>query len=71
VNGAEFIRRMRKVGRRTGVPVRFDPRPGKGSHGRLYCGERYTTLMDRKKEISRPLLHRMCRQLGITPAALH
>ncbi len=52
------------------MPVRFDPRPGKGSHGRLYYGERYTTLMDRKKEISRPLLHRMCRQLGITPAAL-
>ncbi len=57
---------MRKVGRRTGVPVRFDPRPGKGSHGRLYYGGRATTMKDRKKEIRKGLLRAMLRELGLT-----
>ena len=43
---------------------------GKGSHGRLYYGERFTTLKDRKKEIGRGLLKAMCSQLGISPDEL-
>ena len=34
-----------------GVAVRFDPRAGKGSHGRLYYGGRFTTIKNRRKEI--------------------
>lgn len=49
--GSEFERRIRKVGRKRGVPVSFDSSHGKGSHGRLYFGGRFTTLKDRKKEI--------------------
>ncbi len=48
------------------MPVRFDPRPGKGSHGRLYYVERYTTMKDRKKEIRKGLLRAMLRELGLT-----
>jgi len=33
----------------------------------LYFGEEYTTLKDRKKEIGRALLSKMCRDLGIDP----
>ena len=66
VNGAEFIRRIRKFGRKTGVPVHFDPRAGKGSHGRLHYGERVTTVKDRKKEIRKGLLHAVLRELGLT-----
>jgi hypothetical protein len=40
---------------------------GKGSHGRLYFGEEYTTLKDRKKEIGRDLLAKMCRDPKIDP----
>jgi len=40
---------------------------GKGSHGRLYFGEEYTTLEDRKKEIGSDLLAKMCRDLKIDP----
>ena len=36
MNGGEFIRRIRKFAKATGTPVRFETRPGKGSHGRLY-----------------------------------
>jgi hypothetical protein len=66
VTGAEFIRRVRKIARAQGVPVRFEARSGKGSHGRLYYGERFTTLKDRKQEIGPGLLHKMLADLGIS-----
>ena len=44
--GSEFERRIRKVGRKRGVPVSFDSSHGKGSHGRLYYGDRFTTLKE-------------------------
>jgi mRNA interferase HicA len=49
-----------------GVLVSFDSGHGKGSHGRLYYGERFTTLKDRRKEIGPGLLKAMLDQLGLT-----
>ena len=66
MTGNEFVRRIRRLGRERGVAVRFEPRPGKGSHGRLYFGERFTTLKDRRKEIGQGLLSAMLRQLGLS-----
>lgn len=65
MTGAEFIRKVRRLGRSRGVPVRLDKRRGKGSHGRLYYGDRFTTIKDRKKEISDGLLADMVAQLGL------
>jgi predicted RNA binding protein YcfA (HicA-like mRNA interferase family) len=48
------------------VFVAFEPAHGKGSHGRLYFGERFTTLKDRNKEIGPGLLKAMLDQLGLT-----
>jgi len=70
MNGHEFERKVRLLGRRRGVAVGFDRGPGKGSHGRLYYGERFTTLKDRKKEIGPGLLNAMLRQLRLTRADL-
>ena len=50
--------------------VSFDPGHGKGSHGRLYYGNRFTTLKDRKKEIGPGLLKAMLDQFGMTKADL-
>jgi len=66
MKGAEFIRRIRRLGRRRGVEVRFDSRHGEGSHGRLYYGARLTTVKDRKKELSEDLCASMLRQLGLS-----
>ena len=52
------------MGRNRRVPVSFDPGRGKGSHGRLYYGNRFTTLKDRKKEIGPGLLIAMLDQLA-------
>ncbi len=65
VTGAEFIRRIRRVARKRDMEVRFETRPGKGSHGRLYYGDRFTTLKDRKKEIGPGLLQKMLSDLGL------
>ena len=66
MNGHEFERKIKKIGRRRGVPVSFDAGHGQGSHGRLYFGARFTTLKDRRKEIGPGLLKAMLDQLGLT-----
>lgn len=70
MNGNEFERKIKKVGRKRGIVVSFDSGHGKGSHGRLYYGNRFTTLKDRRKEIGPGLLSAMLSQLGLTKADL-
>ena len=67
VRGAEFERRVQKLARRKKISCQFVADKGKGSHGRLYLGEEFTSLKDRKKEIGRDLLAKMCRDLNIDP----
>jgi mRNA interferase HicA len=66
MNGHEFERKIKKIGRQRGVLIAFDSGHGKGSHGRLYYGNRFTTLKDRRKEIGPGLLKAMLDQLGLT-----
>jgi hypothetical protein len=70
MTGNEFEKRIRKLGRRRGVPVSFDAGHGRGSHGRLYYGRRFTTLKDRKKEIGPGLVNAMLAQLGLSRSDL-
>ena len=56
---------MKKLGRRNGVVVSFDPEHGDGSHGRVYYGTAFAALKDLKKELGHGLLHHICRELGI------
>jgi hypothetical protein len=70
MTGGEFERRIRALGRKRGIDVSFDRVHGKGSHGRLYYGERFTTLKDRKKEIGPGLLGAMRAQFGLTRSDL-
>ena len=70
MNGNEFERKIKKVGRKRGIAVSFDGSHGKGSHGRLYYGNRFTTLKDRRKQIGPGLLSAMLSQLGLTKADL-
>ena len=59
----EFIRRVRRYARETDQEFYFDPAHGKGSHGRLHVGSRFTTV--KQGELSRGLLAAMLRQLNI------
>lgn len=66
MTGDEFVRRIRALARERGTPMRFETRAGKGSHGRLYFGDRFTTVKNRRKEIGQGLLAAMLRQLGLS-----
>lgn len=66
MNGREFLRRLRRAARRNGVAVRYDGKPGKGSHGRLYYGAAFTTIKDPRHEIGIGLLRKMLADLGLT-----
>lgn len=70
MNGREFIRRVRKLGRKNGLVTGLDAQRGKGSHVTLYYGDRYTVAPGRKKDIRPGLFHAMCQQLGIDPEQL-
>ncbi len=66
MKAAEFVRLVQRHGRKQGIAVRFDPRRGKGSHGRLFYGARFTTVPDLKDELKTGTLHAMLRDLGLT-----
>lgn len=68
MTGADFIRRLRKIAHVRGIVLHLDARRGKGSHGRLYYGNRFTTVKDRKKEIGPGLLRKMLADLGLSLA---
>jgi mRNA interferase HicA len=70
VKGSGVERRVRKLARERKLPCQFIAGMGKGSHGRLYLGQEFTTLKDRKKEIGRDLLAKMCSDLKIDPRDL-
>ena len=71
VTGREFVRKVKKLGRRRGVPVDFVEERGKGSHGTLYFGGRLTVVKHRAAELKPGLLHAMLKQLGLTLDDLH
>lgn len=70
MNGNEFLKRLKKLGKQNGTEVQFVKERGKGSHGTVYYGNRFAILKDRKKEIGRGLLKAMCRQLEVDPNEL-
>ena len=64
LNGREFVRRIRSYAKRHGLPVRFEPSIGKGSHGALHLGERRTIV--KRTEIGKRLMASMLKQLGVS-----
>ena len=67
MKGAEFERRIQKLARRRNVACEFVADKGKGSHGRLYFGEEYTTLKDRKRKSAVTCWPRFAGDLRIDP----
>ena len=66
MTGNEFIRKIRRLGRKRGMKVAFVSERGKGSHGTLYYGEKLTIVRNPKDELKTGTLHAMLTQLGIT-----
>ena len=65
MNGNEFIRKIRRLARQYDVSVVHERAKGKGSHGRLYYGSRFTTIKDPRSEIGIGLRNKLLRDLDI------
>lgn len=66
MKGSELVRLIRKLGRRRGIQVDFQAERGKGSHGTLYYGNRFTIVRYLKDELKTGTLHAMLKQLGLS-----
>jgi mRNA interferase HicA len=66
MTGIEFIRKVKKLGRARGVAVQFVARRGKGSHGTLFYGSRFTIVRNPKDELKTGTFHAMLTQLGLS-----
>jgi mRNA interferase HicA len=66
MKGDELLKKLRRLGKANGVPVKYDGKPGKGSHGRVYYGAAFTTIKYLKKEIGSGLLNEMLKDLNLT-----
>lgn len=67
MKGAEFLRRVKRLGQAKGVEVRLVAHRGKGSHATLcYGAAGRTILQDLKRELPTGTLHAMLKQLGLT-----
>jgi mRNA interferase HicA len=66
MTGNEFIRKVKKLGRARGVAVQFVARRGKGSHGTLFYGSRFTIVRNPKDELKTGTFHAMLAQLGLS-----
>lgn len=66
MRGNEFIRKIKKLGRKNGIYVKFVPRRGKGSHDTLFYGEKFTIVRNPKDELKTGTIHAMIEQLGLT-----
>jgi len=65
MNGNEFFKKLKKLGKQNNITVSFVKKRGKGSHGTLYYDNHRTILKDRKKEIGPGLLSKMLAELGV------
>jgi mRNA interferase HicA len=66
MTGDEFIRTVKQLGRKRGVAVQFVARRGKGSHGTLFYGSRFTIVRNPKDELKTGTFHAMLTQLGLS-----
>lgn len=66
MTGNEFIRKVKKLGQKNDIPVEFIARRGKGSHGTLIYGSRFTVVRNPKDELKKGTLHSMLEQLGLS-----
>jgi mRNA interferase HicA len=67
VRGSEFIRKIKRLGRKRNVTVLLRAERGKGSHATLYYGSRYAVMPDVRDELKTGTLHAILDELGLTP----
>ncbi len=65
MNGSEFLRKIKKLGKEKDIQVQLIQRRAKGSHGTLMYGQRFTIIRNLKDELKTGTYNAMLKQLGI------
>ena len=63
-----LVRSLRRYATKKNLPFVLDKAGGKGSHYRLRLGDAVTTVQS--GELTPLLVNRICKQLGVDPAAI-
>ena len=66
MTGHELLRRLRRLARQRKLTFLYEARQGKGGHGRIYLGDRFTTIPALTHEVAPGLLTKILRDLGLT-----
>lgn len=66
MKGHEFLKKLKKLGDKNGIPIKLVQQRGKGSHSTLFYGERFTIIRNPKDELKSGTLNAMLKQLGLT-----
>jgi hypothetical protein len=66
MTGHELLRKLRRLANQRDLAVLYEARHGKGGHGRIYLGNRFTTIPALTHEIGPGLLTKILRDLGLT-----
>ena len=66
MTGNELLRRLRRLPKQRRLALPYKGRPGKGGHGRIYLGDRFTTIPTPTHEIPPGLLTKILRDRGLT-----
>ena len=70
MTGREFIRKLKKLGSKKGIPVKLVHRRGKGSHATVFYGDVFAIIPDVRHELKTGTLHAILQKLGLNPADL-
>lgn len=63
-----FLRSLRTYCKKNGLGFEYQARPGKGAHGRVIVGDRFTTV--KSGEINPVMKEVMLKQLGLPKDAI-
>ena len=66
MTGHELLRKLRRLARQRDLTFLYKSRHGKGGHGRIYVGHRFTTIPAPTHEIGPGLLTEILRDLELT-----
>jgi mRNA interferase HicA len=66
MTGHELLRKLRRLAHQKDLTLLYEARHGKGGHGRIYLGDRFTTIPTLTHEVGPGLLTKILRDLGLT-----
>lgn len=59
MKGHEFLKKLKYLADKQGIPIKLEQRRGKGSHSTLFFGEKFTIIRNLKDELKTGTLNAM------------